>query len=244
MKIAVIGDVHENEALFLRALTRAKEEGVSGLLLVGDLGDPVSLLGNPLPGPERYKAKLDELFDLIRTTLPGVQTYFVPGNHDAHDLMPSTPEILNIHKKVVEFNGVKIGGFGGSLPCGRTFPTEWEEDEALEQLYMSGSVDILLTHSPPHGVLDANLGSFAVLRYIEEFKPRFAVFGHIHEYVGTKSFYAGTGVKTICLNAGAFGPPNASPRMGMLDVDEPGVDWGPGVRLAARAPESAWIVEI
>jgi Icc-related predicted phosphoesterase len=50
-------------------------------------------------------------------------------------------------------------------------------------------VDVLLTHGPPHGILDwtnreEHAGSVTLFRRVMEVKPRLHVFGHIHEAAG------------------------------------------------------------
>jgi Icc-related predicted phosphoesterase len=53
------------------------------------------------------------------------------------------------------------------------------------------SLDVLITHGPPHGILDqtasgeAHLGCEELLNAIEEKKPRVHLFGHIHGGAGT-----------------------------------------------------------
>lgn len=51
-------------------------------------------------------------------------------------------------------------------------------------------LDILVTHGPPHGILDWNsdgrrVGCEELLKAIEEKTPRYHIFGHIHEASGT-----------------------------------------------------------
>ncbi|MDD5331785.1 MAG: metallophosphoesterase [Candidatus Nanoarchaeia archaeon] len=73
-----------------------------------------------------------------------------------------------------------------------------------------GYVDVLLTHQPPYGILDKvtwenapaewkgnHAGSKTILQYIKNQKPRYSIFGHIHEQKGkiTKG-------KTTFINAG------------------------------------------
>ncbi|KAH7492255.1 Metallophosphoesterase domain-containing protein 1 [Phytophthora ramorum] len=63
-------------------------------------------------------------------------------------------------------------------------------------------VDVLVTHGPPHGILDAtftglHVGSEALLKEtMSRIRPRFHVFGHIHEAYGTSRVG-----KTVFVNA-------------------------------------------
>lgn len=50
-------------------------------------------------------------------------------------------------------------------------------------------IDILITHTPPHGLLDSNTyyekcGDELLMERIKEIKPKICVFGHIHEANG------------------------------------------------------------
>ena len=52
-----------------------------------------------------------------------------------------------------------------------------------------GDTDILLTHGPPHGILDScsdgfNAGCQDLLEKVTEIKPLIHLFGHIHEAYG------------------------------------------------------------
>mmetsp|Transcript_38230 Transcript_38230/g.62143 ORF Transcript_38230/g.62143 Transcript_38230/m.62143 type:complete len:332 (+) Transcript_38230:469-1464(+) len=66
-----------------------------------------------------------------------------------------------------------------------------------------GKVDVLLTHSPPRGVLDRcwsghRVGSRPLLAGLRRLKPKFCVFGHIHEDYGVKVEEVSG---TVCINA-------------------------------------------
>ena len=63
---------------------------------------------------------------------------------------------------------------------------DFEEDMERHMNHMQEGVDIVVTHSPPYGVGDANLmknhcGSKAVRKCVENVNPALHVFGHIHE---------------------------------------------------------------
>jgi Icc-related predicted phosphoesterase len=52
-----------------------------------------------------------------------------------------------------------------------------------------GSIDILVTHEPPYGVLDcwsSNLGSKRLLEVVQKLKPSVHIFGHVHSAHGTQ----------------------------------------------------------
>ncbi len=62
-------------------------------------------------------------------------------------------------------------------------------------------VDVLITHSPPHGVLDRTpkgekVGCEELLAATERTRPRLHVFGHVHESYGVQRFG-----RTLLVNA-------------------------------------------
>lgn len=59
------------------------------------------------------------------------------------------------------------------------------------------NVDILITHSPPYGILDAGLGCKELLKRVNKVNPYLHVFGHIHSMGGRQTFTE----KTIFVNA-------------------------------------------
>lgn len=116
-----------------------------------------------------------------------------------------------INNKLVNFNGVSIGGLEYFIDtCWvREFkPTDYEKslkkakkktNKAKNVLRRFKEVDILVCHQPPYGVLDKvtnphapkhwignNAGSKVVLDYIKRFQPKYVFCGHIHEGEGHK----------------------------------------------------------
>ncbi len=92
----------------------------------------------------------------------------------------------------VEVDGLKIYG----SPWTKTFPrmsrhckafTVDTEDELADKFKtIPHDVDILITHSPPYGILDQNTrgehcGSKSLLVAVKRIKPVLVVCGHIHE---------------------------------------------------------------
>jgi predicted MPP superfamily phosphohydrolase len=70
----------------------------------------------------------------------------------------------------------------------------------------SKSYDILLSHSPPRGILDqtrrgANVGCHHFLAAVKRVKPQAAIFGHIHEARGMERVKWDDGTSTLFCNA-------------------------------------------
>ncbi len=114
-----------------------------------------------------------------------------------------------INGKIIEFKGVKIGDLKYFIDSSWVEEFESKEDEdydekmknavkdtqeAKEILDSFSHIDILMCHQPPNGVLDIvknpgapkhwqgkHAGSETILKYINEFKPKYVLCGHIHE---------------------------------------------------------------
>ena len=61
-------------------------------------------------------------------------------------------------------------------------------------------LDILVTHYPPLGILDQDLGSPEILNFVLKAKPKHHIFGHIHATEGHAFQLGGT----LCQNISVF----------------------------------------
>jgi Icc-related predicted phosphoesterase len=99
-----------------------------------------------------------------------------------------------------DFNRLKIWGspwtktFEGMNPRCKAFTCDTEEELAVKFSLIPDDIDILITHSPPNGVLDIvqnyitgkaeRVGSKSLRRIIGRIQPKLWVCGHIHEGYG------------------------------------------------------------
>jgi Icc-related predicted phosphoesterase len=106
-----------------------------------------------------------------------------------------------------EFEGLKIFGspwtksFEGMNPKAKAFTLDTEEELAEKWALIPSDVDILVTHSPPYGILDEvdivtkwgtkqfHVGSSSLWHYLVQLsddssKQRILICGHIHESYG------------------------------------------------------------
>jgi Icc-related predicted phosphoesterase len=174
--------------------------------------DCLSDLHGNLPGLEGgdllilggdYTAK-DSSDEYIKFALwLGKQDYkkkvLIAGNHDV--MVENTPEILDcplwdyLCDSGTEFEGLKIWGspwtksFSGMNPLCKAFTLETDEELKEKWMLIPEDTDILVTHSPPLGHLDAtvrgeNVGSNSLLETIENMNPQLSISGHIHESYG------------------------------------------------------------
>jgi Icc-related predicted phosphoesterase len=108
----------------------------------------------------------------------------------------------------VELDGWTFGFVGGGLFSVYRTPNEMSEDEFRAKLDAVGQVDVLCTHIPPavpellYDTVARRLeqGSAALLDTIRRTKPRYSLFGHVHQPLANRTRI---GV-TECLNVGHF----------------------------------------
>ncbi len=123
----------------------------------------------------------------------------VPGNHDDAfeafpkiELFPFAPTTHLLMDEVWEHEGLVFYGspwtpvFEGVNPdCMAFMASEETLRRRFEQMPME--IDVLITHGPPHGILDCNCGSIALREAIEKRRIRKHLFGHIHECGGKRA---------------------------------------------------------
>jgi Icc-related predicted phosphoesterase len=148
---------------------------------------------------------LEEVIDML--VVIETPTVLVPGNNETDEALREACEgwaaATVLHGEGVEIDGVPFYGLGAGVP---TTPWPWSfdltDEEAAAALEDCPEGAVLVSHSPPKGHLDGpGLGSEAVLRTIEEKRPRLVVCGHIHECAGEEATIGDTRV----LNAGPQG---------------------------------------
>ena len=145
--------------------------------------------------PMGSRAEL-ERFDQWLGDLSHPHKIVIGGNHDfvlesegeeAHSIL-SNARYLKDDLAVVE--GFQIWGspwtpdfhdWAFMLPRGDNLADKWARIPA--------SIDILVTHGPPHGILDEthageHVGCRELRERVREIEPRLHVFGHIHEARG------------------------------------------------------------
>jgi len=163
-------------------------------------------------GDATIRGTIDEivLFNYWFAKLPHQHKIFIAGNHDwlfetnnryARTLLDSS--INYLQDSSVEIEGLKIYGspwqprfynWAFNLNRGAELADKWK--------LIPNNTDILITHGPPHGILDEvtkqyfieNTGCEELRKRVEAVRPKLHVFGHIHcGYGDTEQF----GVKFI-----------------------------------------------
>jgi len=136
----------------------------------------------------------------------------VPGNSETADELRAAcaawPHAHVLHGDGIEVQGIPFFGIGGGIPVTPfgAWSVDFTEAEAEVLLADCPHRAVLVSHSPPQGVVDRDsggqhLGSTAIRRTIEERTPRLTVCGHIHGSWGEQAELAGTPI----VNAGPSG---------------------------------------
>lgn len=137
--------------------------------------------------------KRDEYDDFIAwfSSLPAKWKIFVPGNHEltfelgraeAIEQAMAARGITVLQDAVEDCDGVTIGSISGNA--------------TIADSDIPHDLDILVTHMPPYGILDDDLGSSEILNFALKAQPKYHLFGHIHATAG-QEFMLG---ETICRN--------------------------------------------
>ncbi|WP_275465024.1 metallophosphoesterase family protein [Streptomyces noursei] len=147
-------------------------------------------------------------------------TYATYGNVDMPRLWP---EYAGAGTTVLDGQRIEIGGrvfgfVGGGLTSPMKTPYEISDDEYAAKVEALGDVDVLCSHIPPD-VPDLcydtvarrfERGSAALLHAIRTTRPRYALFGHVHQPLVRRVRIGGT----ECVNVGHF---NATGRPYVLE---------------------------
>jgi Icc-related predicted phosphoesterase len=194
MQLLLFSDVHTDRNAGRRLVDQSEEADI--VVGAGDFCD--------------MRRGLDATIDVLSAIQ--TPTVVVPGNSETADELRAAcaawPSAHVLHGDGIKLQGISFFGIGGGVPV--TPFGAWSVDytEAEAEVLLAGCPDraVLVSHSPPQGVVDQDssgqhLGSTAVRRAIEEHTPRLTVCGHIHGSWGEEAELAGTPV----VNAGPSG---------------------------------------
>ncbi|MFD7610264.1 metallophosphoesterase [Streptomyces sp. NPDC059828] len=137
-------------------------------------------------------------------------TYATYGNVDIPSLWPeyARPGTTVLDGERVELDGRVFGFVGGGLRTPMRTPFEVSDEEYAAKVEALGEVDVLCSHIPPdvpeltYDVIPRRFerGSRALLEAIRRTRPRYALFGHVHQPLAQR-MRIGT---TECVNVGHF----------------------------------------
>lgn len=149
------------------------------------------------------------------TSVLNVPLLYVRGNHDT-GYTERPPGGEDLHRRFFTYHGIRFFGIEGSIKYNNS-PIQYGEGEmnafvlkAALPLYLaklSGkkrALDIFVTHAPAFGIHDGedlpHRGIKAFLRFMDMYRPRYMLHGHVHTYdrrVQTETDYHDTHVMNI-----------------------------------------------
>lgn len=147
------------------------------------------------------RGSLQELGQFARwmQALPHKHKIYVPGNHDevVEKMTPLAretlgPDITMLINESVTIEGQHIWG-SPYTPFFNNWSFMRYRGPLIAEIWelIPDDVDILLTHGPPHGILDEvptgmdkNVGCEELRKRLKTIKPKLHLFGHIHEGYG------------------------------------------------------------
>lgn len=145
-------------------------------------------------------------------TLPHPHKVMIAGNHDflfENDPKQAEAMITNaiyLNDSGVTIEGIRIWGSPIS-PEFHDWAFNRERGEAIRQHWemIPTDTDILITHGPPKGILDRTflgkrVGCEELTDVVTKIKPRYHIFGHIHEAYGVKEINETTYINVSILN--------------------------------------------
>jgi len=194
MRLLLFSDLHCDVAAARQLVERS--QSVDVVVGAGDFGN--------------VRSGLERCLDVVKVI--SVPALLVPGNNEsAGELVAACRTWTSaqvLHGSGVEVAGVPFFGLGGGVPVTPfgSWSYDFTEEEAARLLASCPVGAVLISHSPPKGVLDTSsrgqsLGSTAVREAILRRSPRLVVCGHIHACAGQTAWMGTTAV----VNAGPGG---------------------------------------
>jgi uncharacterized protein len=167
MKLLLVSD--KEDSYIWDHFDKARFEGVDFIISCGDM-------------------RAEYLSFLV--TMVNKPLFYVPGNHDR--TYPKNPPegCESIDGKFIEYMGLRIVGFGGSMRY-NLGDYQYTEDEMrarvnklMPRIWLNHGFDILVTHAPAKGYGDSkdlcHVGFECFRSLIEKHKPKYHFHGHNH----------------------------------------------------------------
>lgn len=178
--VEVFGREPVAEAAELRARGRFDEARAAIRTRVGD-GDEARA---------RFLDLARRDYERVFEALPD-HAYVTYGNVDIPDLLlAAKPERVRfVDGEVVSFGAWTFGFVGGGVRTPLAIPGEVADAEYDAKFGALGPVDVVCTHMPPripwyvYDVVARKFepGSVGLISYVQDHRPRYALFGHVHQ---------------------------------------------------------------
>jgi Icc-related predicted phosphoesterase len=135
-----------------------------------------------------FNAWLGELPHRVKIVVPGNHEFLLEGDDQAAHRLSNATLLIN---RGVQACGLRIWGSPVTALSGGAFGLSSIQDRRRIYQKIPAGTDILITHGPPHGILDCedpgspHSGCPVLWERVMEVKPHLHVFGHIHGGYGT-----------------------------------------------------------
>ncbi|MFJ4436373.1 metallophosphoesterase [Streptomyces sp. NPDC088923] len=196
----LFGTAAADRIVELRTARRFTEAHAFGRALWEALGEE--------PGPAIERAAREQYARLF-AAMP-TPTYATFGNVDLPHLWPEYAHagVTVLDGQRAEIGGRVFGFVGGGLRTPMRTPYERDEEEYAALVEQLGEVDVLCTHIPPdvpelcYDTVARRFerGSGALLAAIRRTRPRYHLFGHVHQPLVRRTRIGAT----ECVNVGHF----------------------------------------
>ena len=177
MLLYAVADVHSRKARLEIIQKNIEKYKPDALIIAGDITNYI----NPKP----TLSKLNNL---------SIPVFIVRGNSDlkrVDKIIDASDFIHTLHLKEVHTNGSSFIGISGTIPVPFSSRLAFNEKKVLDKIEpLLHSDSVLVTHTPPFGVLDEVLGKYhagckSLYDSIIKYQPGLVICGHIHESTGS-----------------------------------------------------------
>ncbi|HLW65431.1 MAG TPA: metallophosphoesterase family protein [Gemmataceae bacterium] len=194
MELLLFSDLHTDRAAAQRLVERSRFVDI--VIGAGDFGN--------------MRRNVRACFEVLRAIdKPAV---LVAGNNESTDELREAsrdwPTAIVLHGSGTRINGVDFFGIGGGIPVTPfgSWSFDFTEEQAAGMLKDCPTGCVLVSHAPPHGILDIdsggkNRGSSTIREAVLRLQPILVVCGHIHACGGRTAMLD----KTTIINAGPAG---------------------------------------
>ncbi len=145
---------------------------------------------DPARARERFVELARREYERVFETMPG-NAYVTFGNADIPELLRAAkPEgIRFVDAEAVRLGSMTFGFVGGGVRTPLGVPGEVDDAEYDAKFDRVGPVDVICTHMPPrlpwftYDVVARKFepGSVGLIGYVQDHRPRYALFGHVHQ---------------------------------------------------------------
>lgn len=142
---------------------------------------------------------------------------FIGGNHDFFldenpmDLLEMLPPgVTYLHNEGCRIGGLHLWGSPVSPDLVNWAFGKYRAEMEVHWQHVPSEVDILITHTPPFGILDQSsagihLGCEALLKKVQTVRPKYHIFGHVHASYGVRQLAGITYINASLLHS-TLGP--------------------------------------